>query len=253
MANSAANVGSRDQYAGTQKFALSRTRRIPLALPRQIICGGMSYAAHNKELEEWFPIKEEIKGLPWFFVKSPSSFSKDGAPVQLPDISPLIKKQFENPWGQVTGEVELGIVIKDTCHRLEVSDVGAHILGYTIFNDLTQRDMELAGYPVCASKGFYTFGPIGPHMVPAEDIANVQSLRFELRVNGVAYQNGSLSEMMFPIETVVSLASQIYELRAGDIVTTGSPPGMFDYRLSPGDVIEAEIEEIGVLRNPVTI
>ncbi len=246
-------AGTRQQYAPSQKFASSQTRRIPLATPRQIICGGMSYAAHNKELSEWFEIKEEIKGLPWFFVKSPSSFSKHDAPIRLPDITPLIKRQFDKPYGQVTGEVELGVVIKDRCHRLKESEVQSHVLGYTIFNDLTQRDMELAGYPICAAKGFHTFGPIGPHMVPVEDIQDVQSLRFELRANGVAYQSGALSEMMFSIQTVVALASQIYELQAGDIVTTGSPPGMFDYRLNPGDVMEAEIENIGVLRNPVTL
>lgn len=236
-----------------QKFASSSTRKLPLAKPRQIICGGMSYAAHNKELSKWFEIKEEIKGLPWFFVKSPSSFNTHDAPIRLPDITPLIKKSFDVPYGQVTGEVELGVVIKDRCHRLRESEVRSHILGYTVFNDLTQRDLELAGYPICAAKGFYSFGPIGPHMVPAEDIHDVQSLRFELRANGVAYQSGALSEMMFSVEKVVALASQIYELQAGDIVTTGSPPGMFDYCLNPGDVIEAEIEHIGVLRNPVTL
>jgi 2-keto-4-pentenoate hydratase/2-oxohepta-3-ene-1,7-dioic acid hydratase in catechol pathway len=219
--------------------------------PTQIICGGMSYAAHNAELAHWFKIRDEIKGLPWFFVKSPRAVIGHLGAIELPDITPLIHRSFDRPYGQVTGEVELGIVLKDRVHRIRPDEVASHILGYTIFNDITQRDVELVGYPVSLSKGFHTFAPLGPHIVPAEDVPDPQSLRFELRVNGQVHQHGALSEMLFSIETLVSQASQIYMLEAGDVVTTGSPPGMFDYRLQPGDVIEAEIERIGVLRNPV--
>jgi len=219
--------------------------------PEQVICGGMSYAAHNEELASWFRIGEEIKGLPWYFVKAPRAHNWDGAPVILPDITSLIKKPLDAPYGQVTGEVELGIVIKDRAHKLKPEEVFDHILGYTVFNDITQRDLELAGFPVCLTKGFHSFGPLGPHIVTPDEIPQPQALRFELRVNGTAYQKGSLSEMLFSIETLVSLASQIFLLERGDVVTTGSPPGMFHYRLNPGDVIEAEIERIGVLRNPV--
>lgn len=219
--------------------------------PEQVICGGMSYAAHNEELARWFRIGEEIKGLPWYFVKAPRALSWDGEPVVLPDITPLIKKTLDAPYGQVTGEVELGIVIKDRAHRLRPEEVKDHILGYTVFNDISQRDLALAGFPVSLTKGFYSFGPLGPHIVTADEVPQPQALRFELRVNGTAYQKGSLSEMLFSIETLVSLASQIFLLERGDVVTTGSPPGMFHYRLKPGDVIEAEIEGIGILRNPV--
>jgi 2-keto-4-pentenoate hydratase/2-oxohepta-3-ene-1,7-dioic acid hydratase in catechol pathway len=219
--------------------------------PEQVICGGMSYAAHNEELARWFRIGEEIKGLPWYFVKAPRALSWDGEPVVLPDITPLIKKTLDAPYGQVTGEVELGIVIKDRAHRLRPEEVKDHILGYTVFNDISQRDLALAGFPVSLTKGFHSFGPLGPHIVTADEVPQPQALRFELRVNGTAYQKGSLSEMLFSIETLVSLASQIFLLERGDVVTTGSPPGMFHYRLKPGDVIEAEIEGIGILRNPV--
>lgn len=219
--------------------------------PEQVICGGMSYAAHNEELARWFRIGEEIKGLPWYFVKAPRALSWDGEPVVLPDITPLIKKTLDAPYGQVTGEVELGIVIKDRAHRLRPEEVKDHILGYTVFNDISQRDLALAGFPVSLTKGFHSFGPLGPHIVTPDEVPQPQALRFELRVNGTAYQKGSLSEMLFSIETLVSLASQIFLLERGDVVTTGSPPGMFHYRLKPGDVIEAEIEGIGLLRNPV--
>lgn len=218
---------------------------------RQIICGGMSYAAHNEELKQWIRIEDEIKGRPFYFVKALRSVIPDNAPIVLPDISGLTSRSLDAPYGQITGEVELGIVLKDPVRCIPPEQVRRHVLGYTIFNDITQRDLEVAGYPISLAKGFRTFGPIGPHIVPAEEIADPQNLHFELRVNGVAYQKGCLSEMLFSIETLVSVASHIFDLAAGDVVTTGSPPGMFDYHLGPGDVIEAEIEQIGVLKNPV--
>ena len=211
----------------------------------------MSYEAHNAELAQWFKIGEDIKGMPFFFVKSPSAFIRHLAAIELPDIRPLLHHPIDPPYGQVTGEVELGIVMKRRAHRIQPHAVRDHVLGYTIFNDITQRDTELAGYPVALSKGFHTFSPIGPHIVPADTIADPQSLTFELRVNGKAHQHGTLSEMIFSIEELVSKASHIFLLEPGDIVTTGSPPGMFEYHLHPGDVIEAEIEHIGTLRNPV--
>lgn len=224
---------------------------LPLNKPSQIICGGMSYAAHNEELAHWIRIGENIKGKPWFFVKSPRAVIANLQPIELPDITSLIHAGFDTPFGQVTGEVELGIVLRDRVHRIAPDEVRKHILGYTVFNDITQRDVELAGYPVSMSKGFHTFAPLGPHVVPAAEVPDPQSLAFELRVNGTAHQRGTLSQMLYSIEVLVSQASQVFMLEAGDVVTTGSPPGMFNYRLEPGDVIEAEIEKVGVLRNPV--
>jgi 2-keto-4-pentenoate hydratase/2-oxohepta-3-ene-1,7-dioic acid hydratase in catechol pathway len=219
--------------------------------PGQVVCGGMSYTAHNDELKDLIRIPDEIKGMPFFFIKAQRALSKHGAPIVLPDIRPLVRKKFDAPWGQVTGEVELGIVLKDRTWRIKPEEASKHILGYTVFNDVSQRDLQLVGYPVSMTKGFHSFGPLGPHMVPADEIPDPQKLGFELRVNGKAQQKGSLSEMLFSIETLISLASQIFMLERGDVITTGSPPGMFAYGLKPGDVIEAEIERVGVLRNPV--
>lgn len=222
-----------------------------LQTPGQVICGGMSYTAHNDELSAMMQYADEIKGLPFMFVKSQSAFNTHGSPIVLPDISSLIRKSFAQPWGQVTGEVELGIVIRDRTFRIRPEQAREHILGYTVFNDITQRDLQIAGYPVSMCKGFHSFGPLGPELIPADKVPDPQKLRFALRVNGTAHQEGTLADMLFSIETLVSLASQVFMLNAGDVITTGSPPGMFGYGLNPGDVIEAEIEGVGILRNPV--
>lgn len=224
---------------------------IELQAPGQVVCGGMSYRAHNEELSDLIRIPPEIKGMPFFFVKAQRAINPHGAPIVLPDIRPLVRKKFDAPWGQVTGEVELGIVMKDRTFRIKPEEARKHILGYTVFNDISQRDLQRVGYPVSMTKGFHTFGPLGPHMVPAEEIADPQKLGFELRVNGKAQQKGTLADMLFSIETLVSLASHVFMLERGDVITTGSPPGMFAYGLKPGDLIEAEVERVGVLRNPV--
>ena len=219
--------------------------------PTQVICGGMAYAAHNEEIGALFNIKDEIKGFPWYFVKSPRAIIGDGEPIVLPDVTRLTREKLKTPWGQVTGEVELGIVLKDRVRNLRPEQARDHILGYTVFNDVTQRDLELAGYPVGLSKGFATFGPLGPHVVAPDELPDPQRLRFQLRVNGAVHQDGSLAEMIFTLDTLVANASAIFALDRGDVITSGSPPGMFGYGLKPGDVIEAEIEGIGILRNPV--
>lgn len=221
------------------------------APPRQVICGGMSYAAHNSELEEWFRVSADIKGLPFFFVKAPSAVTIRGEAIELPDIRPLTRKALLHPHGQVTGEVELAIVIQKRAFRITEEEVFDHVFGYSVFNDITQRDTELSGYPVCLSKGFKSFGPLGPRVVPKQLVKDPQSLAFRLSVNGTDYQVGNLSSMLFSLQKLVSQASQIYALEPGDVVTTGSPPGMFGYELQPGDVIEAEIEQVGILRNDV--
>ena len=222
-----------------------------LQRPGQVICGGMSYAAHNEELSDMMAYAEEIKGLPFFFVKAPRAYNTNNSPIVLPDIRPLIRKTYEHPHGQVTGEVELAIVIRDRTYRIPPEKAHDHILGYSVFNDVTQRDLQLAGYPVSMCKGFHSFGPLGPDLIPHDRVPDPQKLGFSLRVNGVAQQEGTLADMIFSIEKLVSLASHVFMLEPGDVITTGSPPGMFGYGLNPGDVIEAEVEGIGLLLNPV--
>src|SRR5687768_16185960 len=101
-----------------------------LQAPGQVVCGGMSYKEHNEELSDVIRIPEEIKGLPFFFIKAQRALSRDGAPIVLPDIRRLIRRRLETPYGQVTGEVELGIVLKERTWRIEPEAARRHILGY---------------------------------------------------------------------------------------------------------------------------
>lgn len=213
--------------------------------PKRVICAAFTYAKHAKEFG--FSLKE-IKKVPLLFLRSPDSIIWNGETVILPNLSDWI--ETPEPWGWVSGEVELGVVIKDPIHDVSEKEVEEHILGYTVFNDVTQRDLEKKG-TWGISKSFPTFGPCGPHVVSPDEISDPQNLRLRMRVNSKVYQDSNTSEMNVSIFKLVSVASKFMTLERDDIISTGTPPGCLSYRLMDGDVMEAEIEGIGVLRNPV--
>lgn len=214
--------------------------------PRRLLCAAFTYGEHAKEFG--FDLTK-IKKVPLLLLKSPDAIIWDNEPVILPDLSNWL--ETPEPWGWVSGEVEIAVVIKDATQNIEEKDVEKHILGYTIFNDVTQRDLEKGGYPYSISKSFPTFGPLLPNIVPPERLPDPDDLRLKMRVSGKVYQNASSSEMNVSIFRLVSTASKFLKLEEGDVISTGTPPGCLAYRLKDGDVMEAEIEGIGVLRNPV--
>jgi 2-keto-4-pentenoate hydratase/2-oxohepta-3-ene-1,7-dioic acid hydratase in catechol pathway len=225
----------------------------PLTSPcRTVICAGLTHPAHQDEAESVLGVSPVFRDRPAFFVKPTGSLARHDEPIVLPDVTRLLPPgAFSPPFGQVTGEVELAIIIGEPCARIEPSQAWSRIAGFAVFNDVSHRDMQRAGYPVSVAKGFPTFGPLGPTMVPRGDAPGIRAASFQLRVNGTARQEGSLRDLLHPLEELLSLASHLVHLGPGDIVTTGSPAGVFDYALAPGDMIEAEIEHIGVLRNPI--
>jgi 2-keto-4-pentenoate hydratase/2-oxohepta-3-ene-1,7-dioic acid hydratase in catechol pathway len=212
--------------------------------PRHVICAAFTYGEHAKE----FGYSLKDKKLPLLILKSPDSIIGDGKPVVLPDLKGWFNSP--EPWGWVSGEVELAVVIKDETFNIEEDEAEEHILGYTVFNDVTQRDLEKSGYPFSMAKSFPTFGPCGPRIVPATHIPNPQNLKLKFTLNGKTIQNSSTSEMNISVYRLVAIASKIIALRRGDIISTGTPPGSLSYRLQDGDVMEAEIEGIGKLTNP---
>ena len=215
-----------------------------LPKPRHIICAAFTYGEHAKE----FGYSLKGKKLPLLILKSPKSLIGNGEPVVLPDLTGWF--DASEPWGWVSGEVELAVVIKDETFNVKEDEAKKHILGYTIFNDVTQRDLEKSGYPFSITKSFPTFGPCGPRVVPPTQILDPQDLRLKFWVNGKTIQDSSTSEMNISVYRLVAVASKFIALQKGDILSTGTPLGSLSYRLKDGDVMEAEIEGIGKLTNP---
>jgi 2-keto-4-pentenoate hydratase/2-oxohepta-3-ene-1,7-dioic acid hydratase in catechol pathway len=214
--------------------------------PIHVICAAFTYAKHAKE----FGFKgRKMEQVPMLFFKSSDSIIWNNETVILPDLSNWL--DTPEPWGWVSGEVELAAVIKNRAYDIEAGEVEKHIMGYTILNDVTQRDLEKAGYEMNLVKSFPTFGPCGPSIVTKDEVKDPQNLKMKMRVNGKVYQDSSTSELNISVFEIVSAASRFAVLNKGDLISTGTPPGCLSYRLKDGDIMEAEIEGIGLLNNPV--
>ncbi len=171
----------------------------------------------------------------------PIPFYKMSQVVVGPDEWVVIPKHHPEP---VVGGTELTVVIGKAGRSIPVDDVEEHIWGYTVFNDVTLR-----GEPNPVHKVFETSAPTGPWIVPKDQVADPQNLALILRINGVQVQIGNTRDMLASIPAMVAEVSKWVTLNPGDIVATGDL-GSNDF-LGPGDVMEAEVEGIGVLRNPV--
>jgi 2-keto-4-pentenoate hydratase/2-oxohepta-3-ene-1,7-dioic acid hydratase in catechol pathway len=198
-------------------------------VPSKIIGIGQNYRAHAAEMGKGLP--EE----PLMFLKPRSALIADGATIERP-------AGFE----RVDYEGELGVVIGKRAARVSKDDALSIVLGYTCVNDVTVRDLQKKDGQWARAKGFDTFCPVGPRIVPGLD---PRDLRITTRVNGKVRQDSSTSDLIFDVATLISFCSQYMTLEAGDIISTGTPAGVGN--LSPGDVCEIEIEGIGVLTNPV--
>jgi 2-keto-4-pentenoate hydratase/2-oxohepta-3-ene-1,7-dioic acid hydratase in catechol pathway len=192
---------------------------------------GRNYVAHANELGNAVPKQ------PLLFLKPPSSVIGDGDAIVLPPESI-----------QVEHEGEIGVVIGRRLRRASQAEVEGAIAGITCVNDVTARDLQKSDEQWTRAKGFDTFCPIGPRLVPIAP-ARLEQLEVRCRVNGIERQHGRAREMVFGITSLVSYVSQVMTLESGDLILTGTPAGVG--RLQPGDVVEVEIPEVGVLRNPV--
>lgn len=206
----------------------------------KFICIGLNYADHAAESGMALP--EE----PVIFFKATSAISGPNDDVEIPRTSQ------KTDW-----EVELGVVIGKHTKYVSKEDALDHVAGYCVVNDLSERDFQLhrSGQWV-KGKSCDTFGPIGPWLVTRDEIADPQNLAMYLEVNGHRYQNGSTNTMHFDIATVVSHLSQFMSLQPGDVISTGTPPGVGmgqspETYLKPGDKMELGIEGLGVQNQSV--
>jgi len=210
--------------------------------PTKIVCLGRNYEEHAKEMKS--PIPKE----PIFFCKTINCLIKDGEPIIFPHIL------YENKdLNRVDHEVELAVIVKKRCKNINVEDFGNYILGYTIFLDMTARNMQLKdrgiNLPWYRSKNFDSFGPIGPKIV--EKVNDPHNLKIELKVNGEIRQSSNTKNMIFKIPEIIEYLSKYVMLESGDIIATGTPSGVS--AIHPGDILEATIEHIGTLSNNVIL
>jgi 2-keto-4-pentenoate hydratase/2-oxohepta-3-ene-1,7-dioic acid hydratase in catechol pathway len=201
----------------------------------KFIAIGLNYADHAAE--SGMPIPKE----PIVFTKTTECAVGANHAVVLP------KGSVKADW-----EVELGIVIGSTARYVSEADAPQHIAGYCVVNDVSEREYQLErGSQWDKGKGCDTFGPVGPWLVTSDEVGDPMNLTMWLDVNGHRYQNGSTKTMIFGPAAIVSHLSQFMTLRAGDLITTGTPPGVglgvkpHPVYLKPGDVMRLSIEKLG--------
>jgi 2-keto-4-pentenoate hydratase/2-oxohepta-3-ene-1,7-dioic acid hydratase in catechol pathway len=215
---------------------------VPLAIPRpgKIVCVGLNYRDHAAEGGQ------DLPKAPLLFAKWPNTLIGDGDPVVLPPEST-----------QVDYEAELGVVIGTKAKRVSERDALDHVEGYICVNDVSARDLQFADGQWTRGKSPDTFCPVGPRLVPREEIGDPQSLAIRCIVNGEALQDSSTAQMIFSVAEIIAYASQVITLEEGDLIATGTPAGVGVFRdpkvlLQDGDEVAVEIEGLGTLTNPIT-
>jgi 2-keto-4-pentenoate hydratase/2-oxohepta-3-ene-1,7-dioic acid hydratase in catechol pathway len=222
-------IGSRPRTR-SEKIPLAEARLLAPVAPSKIVCVGRNYTEHAAELGNKMPSE------PLLFLKAPSAIIASGEDILLPTQS-----------AQVEHEGELGVVIGRLASRLcDDEDPLTYVLGYTCVNDVTARDLQRKDVQFTRAKSFDTFCPVGPFTVT--DI-NPLDVAVTTRVNGLVKQQARTSDMAFSVSFIVRYISHAMTLNPGDLIATGTPAGVS--KLSAGDVVEVEVEGIGVLRNQV--
>ncbi len=220
---------------------LSSLRLLPVVpAPGKIICLGVNYVDHAKEGGN------TVADYPALFLRCSTSLLAHGAPLQLPRIS-----------SKLDFEAELALVIGRRARFVTEADALQHVFGYACFNDASLRDYQRKTTQWTIGKNFDATGGFGPSLVTADELPpGCLGLHIESRLNGQVMQNANTSDMVFGVARTLSLLSEALTLEPGDVVVMGTPAGVGYARTPPvwmkaGDVIEVEIERIGVLSNPV--
>jgi 2-keto-4-pentenoate hydratase/2-oxohepta-3-ene-1,7-dioic acid hydratase in catechol pathway len=213
----------------------------PVPDPRKIICIGLNYKDHAAE--SGAPIPKE----PILFSKYPTALVGHGQDIVLPPVSQ-----------EVDYEAELVIVVGKRGRNIAAGAALDHVAGYTVGHDVSARDWQLKkdGKQWMVGKTFDTFAPCGPTLVTKDEVADPHKLAIKLRLNGQTMQDSSTNQLIFGVGDLLAYLSQVFTLEPGDLIFTGTPPGVGFAKKPPlflkaGDVVEVEIEGLGVLRNGV--
>ena len=213
----------------------------PVLRPEKIFCIGRNYAEHAAEMNA------SVDDVPVVFSKYSSALIGHEAKIVLPTLSE-----------QVDCEAELVVVIGRQGKDIDATEAPKYIFGYCCGNDVTARDWQKGkpGGQWLLGKSFDTFAPLGPQLVTADEILDAGQLKIASRINGHPWQQADTSQLIFPINFLISHLSKFCTLRPGDLIFTGTPGGVGAARNPPvflksGDIVEVEIESVGVLRNTV--
>jgi 2-keto-4-pentenoate hydratase/2-oxohepta-3-ene-1,7-dioic acid hydratase in catechol pathway len=213
-------------YSG-EIIQADETRLLAPVQPSKIVAIGLNYKAHAREFGK--PMPDE----PLIFIKPPTSVIGDGDNIVYPEMSK-----------RVDYEGELAVVIGRKAKNIGVEQAQEFILGYTIMNDVTARDLQAKDGQYTRAKGFDTFAPIGPWI---ETDIKPDNLYIKTYLNGIMKQNGNTSDMQFSVYQIISFISKVMTLLPGDVISAGTPPGIGP--MNKGDLIEVDIQGIGRLRN----
>ena len=212
---------------------------LPFDRPSKIVCVGLNYVDHAAES------KMEVPKRPLLFAKWPNALTGNGQPIMLPAQAQ-----------EVDFEAELGVVIGRTARAVSQDDALDFVAGYTCANDISSRAAQFEDGQWTRAKSFDTFCPVGPELVPANRIEDPQNLRIRCVVNGETLQDASTADMIFSVAELIASISDGIQLEPGDLILTGTPPGVGFARTPPiylehGDEVTVEIDGVGTLTNPV--
>ena len=212
---------------------------LPLPRPGKVIAVGLNYKDHAAEAG--VPLPE----APVLFTKFTTSLIANGENI--------VRHKGVT---QLDWEAELAVVIGKRASHVSESEALDYVSGYTCMNDVTDREAQSKDGQWVRSKSYDTYGPIGPVIVPASDIPDPHNLKIEARLNGKTMQSSNTKNLIFNVPFLIAYISKTITLEPGDVITTGTPHGVGTFWkppifLQPGDVIEIEIEKIGILRNTV--
>ncbi len=230
-------VGRRD---GELVTPLARAKLLaPIARPGKITCVGLNYADHAREQGI------EPPDRPIFFLKSSNTICGPGDPIKLPPNS-----------SQVDYEAEFAVVLGKRGRRIPEEKAMDYVAGYTILHDVTARDMQFGDKQWFRGKSCDTFAPTGPWIVTPDEVPDINNLRISLALNGETLQDSNTSNLIFKVPYLISYLSQSLTWEPGDLLSTGTPPGVGVFRKPPvflkaGDTVNVTVERLGTLTNPV--
>jgi 2-keto-4-pentenoate hydratase/2-oxohepta-3-ene-1,7-dioic acid hydratase in catechol pathway len=225
----------------------------PIPDPGMVLSVGMNYHEHLKEMKT--PVPEK----PAAFTKSVASIIASGQPIKVPPSNP----------DMLDWEGEFSVVIGKPCHRVKAAQALDYVAGYTLVNDVSARDWVAPIFKAQGTMGpihawehnllgkmFPTFCPMGPCIVTKDELRDPANVQIQTRLNGKVMQDASTDDLVFSVVELIEYYSQFYLFKPGDIITTGSPSGVGFGRnpkvfMKPGDVVEVEVRQIGILRNPI--